>query len=80
MNSADGKVFCIPEGYEVVDKSLEDTAGDRGEHAGASPGVPNSVPRTTGGVGLTNGQRGLPGGYDGVGGSCHKGFLPFVSL
>eukprot|EP00913_Durusdinium_trenchii_P009069 g8528.t1 len=38
MNSADGKVFCIPDGYEVVDKSLEDTAGDRGEHAGASPG------------------------------------------
>ncbi|CAK9078961.1 U4/U6.U5 tri-snRNP-associated protein 2 (Inactive ubiquitin-specific peptidase 39) (SAD1 homolog) (U4/U6.U5 tri-snRNP-associated 65 kDa protein) (65K) [Durusdinium trenchii] len=32
MNSADGKVFCIPDGYEVVDKSLEDTAGDRGEH------------------------------------------------
>ncbi|CAK9019985.1 unnamed protein product [Durusdinium trenchii] len=24
MNSADGKVFCIPDGYEVVDKSLED--------------------------------------------------------
>jgi len=24
MNVADGKVYCIPDGYEVVDKSLED--------------------------------------------------------
>eukprot|EP00438_Fugacium_kawagutii_P009036 Skav202971 [mRNA] locus=scaffold2274:442109:444885:- [translate_table: standard] len=24
MNAADGKVFCIPDGYEVVDKSLEE--------------------------------------------------------
>ena len=23
MNAADGKVYCIPDGYEVVDKSLE---------------------------------------------------------
>ena len=23
MNAVDGKVYCIPDGYEVVDKSLE---------------------------------------------------------